>query len=387
MRIRPRKLWFSVVAWLVCRAAASAADLSALEESFIKAVESVRPAVVAVTAPYRPAEGGRMENVVLSGVIVRPGFIASISNLLSRCDTATVTFADGREARARVAGYDPVFGLGVLKCDEAKAKPLRIAKSGSLRAGSIVVLVGNAFGLRHSVSWGLVSGLRRDIQVQGRPPVEMIQMTAPVNPGDSGCAVVNLRGELVGLASSRFDGPGGGCGATGINFAVPADRLQEPIEQIVSKGRVERGWLGVTIAPAFLPRSGRRAVQVVEVSPDSPGAAAGLQTGDVILSVNGKPVYHPKQLEAIVLLTPPSQTVRLETMRRGRRSSILAQVGCWRPSCAPPLANIDSLVHRLPENGSVRLSGADRGRGDAALRRRLQQMQEEILQLLKEQQP
>ena len=384
---------FQTTTWLLTCLLAGAgaaqtklADLSAVEDGFVRSVARIRPSVVSIAVPYQPAGAEGQQHAALSGVVVRPGYIVSLSNLLAWCAQADVTYLDGHEERTRVVGYDPVYGLGVLESPRKDVAPATLAATSSLRPGSWVVMVGNAFGLRHSVSWGLVSGMRPNVQVQGRPPVDMIQMTAPVNPGDSGCAVVNLRGELVGLASSSYGASLSGQAAphAGISFAVPMASLAPSIDQIVATGRVPRGWLGLAITTVYLPYSRRRAVQVVGVAPNSPGFRAGVQAGDLVLSLGQTPVHTMEQLEALVLLTRPGQEMLLEVVRQGQRSRLRAEVGQWQSATTHPVSDVDSLVHPAPRAGDIRLSGADRAPENALLRRRLRQMQEEILQLLKE---
>ena len=388
MRLLDTILWLSApILALSAMGVAGPADLEALEGAFVRSVDGIRPAVVSIAVPYRPSHTGPVRQAELSGVIVRPGHIASLSNLLGTCREAVVTYLDGKEARASVLGYDPVYGLGVLKCDRDDIKPVQIAAQSSPRPGSWVVMVGNAFGLRHSVSWGVVSGLRQAVQVQGRPPVGMVQMTTPVNPGDSGCAVVNLRGELVGLASSSYGAMARGAPNSGISFAVPSAPLMASVDQIMATGRVARGWLGAAIATVYLPYSRRQAVQVVAIASGSPSDRAGLKVSDIILSLDSEPMMAMEQVEALVLTSKPRQKIEMEIIRQGRRATLSAELGQWRPQTIQPTANVDTLIHHPPQPGSIRLSSADRSPRSAAMRQRLRQMHDEILQLLKETEP
>ena len=371
---------FVASAWV----SAGSVDPAALEQAFVKTVERVRPSVVTMAVPYRCPTAESVQSAVLSGVVVRPeGYIVSLSNLLDGCDSVDVTFLDGQTGHARLVGYDPVYGLGVLKVEREDLAALSIAAPSALRPGAWVLMVGNAFGLSHSISWGVVSGVRKRVQVLGRPPVDMIQMTVPVNPGDSGCAVVNLRGELVGLASSSYAGsraePGGA--TRGISFAVPMTTLADSIEQIVQHGRVPRGWLGISIITVYLPARDRRAVQVVEVTGNSPGARAGLQPGDLIVSLNGKPLGAAEDMEAQILMSKPKSIVEIEVVRRGQSAVLRPALDQWRPRVARRVGEVEAMVFPQQPSGAIRLSGADR---DAALRRRLHQLRQELHQLLKE---
>jgi len=377
-------LRYCLLVALLC-AAAAWADPAALERAFIKTVADVKPSVVTIAVPCQHEGAHSVECAVLSGVVVKPeGYIVSLSNLLNGCQAVDVTFADGSEGAADLVGYDPVYGLGVLKVDDKKLKAIRIADQSAAPPGSWAIMVGNAYGLSHSISWGIVSAVRRGVQVQGRPPVDMIQMTTPVNPGDSGCAVVNLRGELVGLASSRYTGSGSGPVGTGISFAVPVHQLMESLEQIVDKGRVARGWLGVGIMTVYLPRSERHAVKVLEVVPDSPGQHAGLQPNDLITALNRTPIGSADALEAEILLAKPDTTVQVEVLRHGRRLALRPTLGEWRPTVARKVGADEALVFPSQPDGRVQLSSADRNPGNAVLRRQLLQMHQQLLQLLRE---
>lgn len=363
-------------------AQAQPAGVAALEQAFVRTVAKVRPSVVTLGIPYQEPGAKCVDRAMLSGVAIEPeGHIVSLSNLLNGCKEASVTLDSGESATARVVGYDPVYGLGVLKVEGTRLPALAVADESSLAPGSWVLMVGNAFGLSHSVSWGIVSGVRQGVQVLGRPPIDMIQMTTPVNPGDSGCAVVNLRGELVGLASSSYTGS-----SAGISFAMPMTALRDSIGQIEAKGCVARGWLGVGITNVYLPRLGREAVEVMEVAPDSPGRRAGLRPGDVILSLDGAPIRDSAAMEGLVLLSPPDRAVELEVVRLGRPVRVHAQLGQWQPVAAKPVRKAEGLVHHPFDATGVRLSAAGSGPSNAELRRRLAELHEQLLQLLKENQ-
>jgi len=365
-------------------AQAQQAGVAALERAFVRTVAKVRPSVITIGIPYQEPGAKSVGRAMLSGVAIEPeGHVVSLSNLLSGCQEVEVTLGSGESVTARVVGYDPVYGLGVLKVEGTRLPALAVADESSLAPGSWVLMVGNAFGLSHSVSWGIVSGVRPGVQVLGRPPNDMIQMTAPVNPGDSGCAVVNLRGELVGLASSSYTGSSAGAG---ISFAMPMTALRDSIEQIAAKGYVARGWLGVDIANVYLPHLDRQAVEVVDVAPNSPGHHAGLRSGDVILSLDGAPIRDSAAMVGRVLLAPPNRAVELEVVRLGRPMQVQAQLGQWRPVAAKPVRKAEGLVHHPFGAAGVRLSGAGSGPSSAELRRRLTELHEQLLQLLRENQ-
>jgi serine protease Do len=238
-------------------------------------------------------------------------------------DSATevrVTLADRREFKARVVGTDPKTDIAVLKIDARDLQPIIIGDSEKLQVGDYVLAVGNPFGLGRTVTMGIVSATGR-----GNLGIEdyenFIQTDASINPGNSGGALVNDRGELVGINTAILSH--GSEGNQGIGFAVPVTVARNVMDQILKDGKVTRAYLGVmaqevtpAIARAFHLSEVRGAL-VGDVSPNSPAAGAGLQKGDVILDINGKPVNDSAQLRMNVSLMQPGTTVAVKVVRDG----------------------------------------------------------------------
>jgi serine protease Do len=263
----------------------------------------------------------RREEGLGSGVIVSPeGYILTNNHVVDGATQVTVTLADRREFKARVVGTDPKTDVAVLKIDAPDLQPIVIGDSDKLQVGDYVLAVGNPFGLGRTVTMGIVSATGR-----GGLGIEdyenFIQTDASINPGNSGGALVNDRGELVGINTAILSN--GSEGNQGIGFAIPVSEARKVMDQILKNGRVTRAYLGVMaqdvtpgIAKAFHEREVRGAL-VGDVSPNSPASRAGLQKGDIILELNGKPVNDSAQLRVNVSLMQPGTNVDLKVLRDG----------------------------------------------------------------------
>ena len=256
-----------------------------------------------------------------SGVIVSPeGYILTNNHVVDGATEVRVTLNDRREFKARVIGTDPKTDVAVLKIDAPNLQPVVIGDSDRLQVGDYVLAVGNPFGLGKTVTMGIVSAMGR-----GNLGIEdyenFIQTDASINPGNSGGALVNDRGELVGINTAILSH--GSEGNQGIGFAVPVSVARNVMDQILKNGRVTRAYLGVmaqevtpAIARAFHGQEVRGAL-VGDVSPNSPAQRAGLQKGDIILEINGKPINDGAQLRMNVSLMEPGATVAVKVLREG----------------------------------------------------------------------
>ena len=284
--------------------------------------------------PDQPRE--RMAQSVGSGVVVdtERGYVITNHHVVEGADTITVTLRDGRKLTAKVIGSDPQSDVAVIQIPSGNLTALPLADSDALRVGDFVVAVGNPFGLGQTVTSGIVSALgRTGLGIQGYE--DFIQTDASINPGNSGGALVNLRGELVGI-NTAIIAPGGG--NVGIGFAIPANMVARLMNQIVSHGLVKRGQLGVSVqdltpdlARAFNIPASQGAV-IAQVSPRSAAARAGLREGDVVLSINGRPVRDSGALRNTVGLLEVGEAVRLEILRDGKPLTLEAKVGEYAPA-------------------------------------------------------
>ena len=269
-----------------------------------------------------------------SGVIISAeGQILTNNHVVERADEVTVTLTDGREFDARVVGRDPKTDLAVLQVDVAESLPVApLGNSDKMRVGDWVMAIGNPFGLRHTVTAGIVSGKGRVIGAG--PYDDFIQTDASINPGNSGGPLFNMSGEVVGINTAIL--PHG----RGIGFAIPIDTAEPLIPQMVATGGVTRGYLGVSIQSISeelaegMKLAGTQGALVGEVKPDSPAAQAGLLTGDVITAFDGKPVATAQDLPGMVADTPVGRQVTVTVQRQGEAVELGVTVGKLRTETA-----------------------------------------------------
>ncbi len=264
----------------------------------------------------------RVSQSLGSGVIVdaREGYILTNNHVIEGADDIAVTLKDGRSLEAELIGTDPDTDLAVIRVPAENLRALPLANSDELKVGDFVVAVGNPFGLGQTVTSGIVSALGR-AGVRGLEFQNFIQTDASINPGNSGGALVNLRGELVGINSAIFTPSGGN---VGIGFAIPSAMAQYVLDQLIRHGVVRRGTLGLYVqdltgelANAFDVEPGRGAL-VAEVARSSAADEAGLEPGDVITAVSGRPVRSARDFLNAEGSAPLGERVELEFLREGR---------------------------------------------------------------------
>ncbi|MCA1798625.1 MAG: trypsin-like peptidase domain-containing protein [Xanthomonadaceae bacterium] len=272
----------------------------------------------------------RVETSLGSGVIIgEQGYVLTNNHVVAGAEDIQIALADGRIATARVVGVDPETDLALLHIDLAPLPAMRIARADALRVGDVVLAIGNPYGFGQTVTQGIVSGTGRNYL--GLNTFEnFIQTDAAINPGNSGGALVNARGELVGINTAYYARSGG---SQGIGFAIPVDLARGVMQHLVEHGRVIRGWLGVEpqaltreLADALaLPVTG--GVIVAAVYANSPAAEAGLQSGDIITHVAGEPVADPRDALNRIAALPPGSEVALVIWRDGASESVAVKVG------------------------------------------------------------
>jgi len=272
----------------------------------------------------------QVQKALGSGVIVSSdGYIITNDHVVAGADKVEVRLADNRVMTARIIGTDPKSDVAVVKIDATGLPAIPIGDSSKLRIGSFVLAVGNPFGLGQTVTMGIVSALGRS--GLGITDYEnFIQTDAAINPGNSGGALVNMHGELVGINTAILSRSGGN---VGIGFAIPVDLAMAVKNSLVRYGKVVRGWLGVTaqdMDPKIAKSLGLampKGILVADVAKGSPAAQAGIQRGDVILSVNGKPVESPTSLRFAVSELHPGSQIKMTIFRSGKEYSIPVTVG------------------------------------------------------------
>ncbi|SKB71941.1 Do family serine endopeptidase [Luteibacter sp. 22Crub2.1] len=280
----------------------------------------------------------RVEQSLGSGVVIdaAKGYVLTNNHVVGGADDITVTLQDGRDFKGKLIGSDPDTDVALLQITADKLQALPIADSSQLRVGDFVVAVGDPFGLGQTATSGMVSALGRS--GLGKGFQNFIQTDASINPGNSGGALVNLRGELVGINSMIFTPSGGN---VGIGFAIPTDLATGVMKQLLAYGKVRRGNLGVEvqdltprIAAALGVKDTTGAV-VTQVNAGSPADGAGLQSGDVLTAINGKPVRSSQDVRNAEGLLPLGAKVTLSVKREGASRDIEATI------TAPRLTTLD----------------------------------------------
>jgi serine protease Do len=304
-----------------------------------------------------------------SGVIVRPdGYILTNSHVVEGADSVTISRSDGREFDAKVVGLDKKSDLAVLKIN---AKGLPVANFGGpdrVGVGDFALAVGNPFGVGQTVTMGIISATGRG--GLGVDDVEdFIQTDAAINPGNSGGALVNVNGNLIGINTAILTGGAGG--SQGVGFAIPVTLARNVMDQIISSGKVVRGWLGVAIQPVtpaiaksfHLPGEPRGGL-IADVAPQSPAAKAGLRKGDIVLELNGAGVSEARQLSLKISQMSPGSTVRLKIFRDNKETEQSVVLGehtaaeADKPAAKPASSRTDDAprlgISAVPLTGLIR---------------------------------
>jgi len=258
------------------------------------------------------------------------GYILTNHHVVGDADKINVQLSDGREYDAKIVGSDPRSDVAIIKIEEAKDLPvLPLGDSDSLEVGEWVMAVGNPFDLSHTLTVGIVSA-------KGRTSVgitdyeDFIQTDAAINPGNSGGPLINLKGEAVGINSAIFSKSGG---YMGIGFAIPINMVKEIKDQLITAGKVSRGYLGVAIQDITselketLDLKSAEGVLIADVSKDSPAEKAGLCRGDVVVEFDGQKVLNVGQFRNMVSLTPPGAEAKIVVIRDGKTTNLLVELG------------------------------------------------------------
>jgi Do/DeqQ family serine protease len=272
-----------------------------------------------------------------SGVIVSAsGYVLTNYHVVEAADEIEVALPDGKKLLAKVVGNDPDTDLAVLRVSAEGLPAISFGSSEALRVGDIVLAIGNPFGVGQTVTSGIVSGLGRS--GLGINTFEnFIQTDAAINPGNSGGALVDARGNLVGINTAIFSRSGG---SMGIGFATPVSTAKMVMEQIIRTGSVTRGWIGVEvqeITPALAESfklSGARGALIAGVLRGGPADKAGVKPGDVLVEVEGKPVTDPISMLNLIAALPPGKPAKMKFRRQSDDVELAIAVG-RRPKPQP----------------------------------------------------
>ena len=270
----------------------------------------------------------RMEHGLGSGVIISPdGYIVTNNHVIDGAVDIRVTMSNREVLSAKLVGADPLTDLAVIKVNANNLPSVPWGNSASLRPGQTVLAFGNPYGYRFTVTRGIISALNRPNPdaTDRRKPGEFIQTDAAINPGNSGGALVDARGELIGINTFLISSSGS---FSGMGFAIPAQIVQPTVETLIRDGKVTHAFIGIQISDVtpdnakFFQMNKAEGALVSEVGPDTPGAKAGLRTGDVITELDGKPVTDAGQLQMTVGQKRPGDTIHLQVVRDSKPAAI-----------------------------------------------------------------
>jgi serine protease Do len=271
------------------------------------------------------------EHGVGSGVIVtKDGYILTNNHVVDDADEVKVTLQDGRTFTAKVIGKDPKSDVAVVKIDAHDLPAITFADSDKCEVGDMVLAIGNPFGIDQTVTRGIVSAKDRaamDLDYQ-----DFIQTDAAINPGNSGGALVDADGRLIGINTAIYSHSGGN---QGIGFAIPTDLAKGVMESLIQYGKVTRGYLGVAIqdiSPALAKQfdlKEDKGALVGDVVADGPADKAGLKSGDVVETFDGKPVADSRHFKMEVANVPPGESASLEVLRDGSTKTLKVRIGNW----------------------------------------------------------
>jgi serine protease Do len=370
---------------MLCAFSAAAQETASMQSgviaSFAPVVEKVAPSVVTVfttqtvsrsMAPFPfsddtlrqffggqlPRQGKQTLQGLGSGVIVSPdGYILTANHVVSGAEEIMVGLGtELRKYKAKKVGTDPGTDVALLKIDEKNLPAITFADSEKARAGDIVLAVGNPFGLRQTVTMGIISAVGRG----GVGIVDyenFIQTDAAINMGNSGGALVDIKGQLLGINTAIFSRTGGN---QGVGFAIPANLARDVMQSLREKGRVVRGYIGASVQPltpelaeAMKLKGEPTGALVGEVAPNTPSQKAGIKTGDVITAVNGKKINDARELRLMIGSMAPGTKAQIEVNREGQKKMFDVELAEMPASAAAEGAEASPEESAQPEKTTV----------------------------------
>ncbi len=295
--------------------------LDAYSHAVVAVVSQVGGAVVNIAAGDSRGRRGAG-----SGVMVAPdGYLLTNNHVVEKAESLTVSFTDGMEAAAELVGRDPATDLAVLRARGSSLPYAELGDSSRLKAGQLVIAIGNPLGFASSVSTGVVSALGRSLDSRNGRLIEgVIQHTAPLNPGNSGGALLDSRGRVAGINTAIIPS------AQNLGFAIPVNTARWVLTQLLTRGRVLRGYLGISGRERPLDRrlvrhldlATERGVEIAHAVKGGAAEQAGLQSGDIIIVLAGRPVQDIPDLQRVLGEISVGEPVLLEALRRTQRISV-----------------------------------------------------------------
>ncbi len=297
--------------------------LDAYSRAVVAVVDSVGPAVVSISGGKHQNQAAGDQAGAGSGVVIAPdGYILTNEHVIQNASSLEVRLTDGTGLSATVIGKDPATDLAVIRANASFLPSSTLGSSDRLRVGQLTIAMGNPFGFQSTVSTGVVSALGRALRsTQGRLIENIIQHTAPLNPGNSGGPLVDSTGKVVGINTAII------AMAQGIGFAIPANTARWVVSQILTHGRVRRGFLGIAGRQRPLDRRTVRfhglnnnfAVEVLSVESRGPAGLVGMRNGDLIVAINGASVQSVDDLHRFLSEWPIGQSVEIDIVRGNSR--------------------------------------------------------------------
>ncbi|WP_207037340.1 Do family serine endopeptidase [Salinicola sp. DM10] len=296
----------------------------------------------------------RMLSSLGSGVIVsKDGYILTNNHVINDADEIQVALRDGREAIAKVIGTDPESDLAVLRIDLKDLPVIKLSNSENVAIGDVALAIGNPFGVGQTVTMGIISATGRD-HIGLNAYEDFIQTDAAINPGNSGGALVDANGSLVGINTAIFSRSGG---SQGIGFAIPTNLARSILDDIVTQGRVIRGWLGIDaqqMTPDLAASFGLKTLSgviIANVVAGGPGAKAGLEPGDILLAIRGKPILDPRETMVDIAEISPGTQLPITILRNGEKREVTLTVG-ERPEPSAEDTKRDTDGAATPDSGA-----------------------------------
>jgi serine protease Do len=323
--------------WRETSTADAPPELTRFNELLADLADRLKPALVHVrvrrgasaTAKDDSESPGEPRRSTGSGFVIDPtGMIVTNAHVVEQAEWIQVRLPDGRRFGGRIVGLDNRVDLALIKIEATNLPALPLGDSNRLRVGEFVLALGHPFGLEQSVSFGIVSRKGAPLTVAA-PGFDFIQTDAAINPGNSGGPLVNMAGHVVGVNSMAARNGS-------IGFAIPSNLVKLLVPQLASKGKVEWGWLGVSIAEitdedlSRLNLREARGVLIRGVMPGEPADQGGMRADDVLVAVDGTPLDTPRDLQRVVSSTPVGKRVRVRLLREGRETELEVTIGLYK---------------------------------------------------------
>lgn len=327
------------IIWQEGRGGVVAPELVRINQALAELTERLHPALVQIRVmrerPAGPAEEGAPRRSLGSGFLVTPdGYVVTNAHVVGKNTEVQVRLAAGRRLKGVVVGRDPRVDLALVKVEGEGLPVIPLGDSEGLKVGELVLALGHPFGLEQTVSLGIVSRKGAPLRAAA-PGFDFIQTDAAVNPGNSGGPLVNMAGQVVGVNTMAARNGS-------IGFAIPINLVKGLLPQLLAKGKVEWGWLGVGIEEvteenaADFGLSAPRGVAVQRVIPGQPAEQGGLRAKDVIVAVDGTSIGTPRELQRVIATTPVGKTVRITLLREGKETEVEVRIGLF-PETEPEL--------------------------------------------------